>query len=101
MKVLITDLKKYLPKLSWSNEQLAQKLSAIGHETDVVGNKLDIKLTSNRKDCEKLEYLAFDLAGLYPELGSNGNLISFKPGKTIPVTLEKINKILGSSLSIG
>lgn len=100
MKVHISELKKYLPNLNLSSEQLAIKLSLIGHESEAEDeNTLDVKLTSNRKDCQDLKYLAFDIAALYPELGASHDILLTKPSKKIMVTLEKVNKILGSSVS--
>lgn len=99
MKVLLADIKKHIPSLPWSADELAEKLSLIGHEAEVAGESLDITLTANRKDCQQLPYLLFDLMAMYPELGSNMGLIEVKPGKVIQVTLQQVNDLLGSSIT--
>ncbi len=99
MKILLTDIKKHIPLLSWSAEELAEKLSLIGHETEVAGESLDITLTANRKDCQQLPYLLFDLMAVYPELGDNKTLVEIKPGKTIKVTSQQVNNLLGSAVT--
>ena len=99
MKVPLVDIKKYIPSLSWSADELAEKLSLIGHEAETAGESLDITLTANRKDCQQLSYLLFDLMAIYPELGSNAGLVELKPGKVIQVTLQQVNDLLGSSIT--
>lgn len=100
MKVALVDLKKYLPNLNLPAGQLATKLSLVGHETEVVNDKtLEIKLTSNRKDCQDLKYLAFDIAALYPEFGDTKSILTVNPGQEIPVTLDRVNQILGSNIN--
>lgn len=100
MKLSHKELKNIIPALDWSLENLASKLSIIGHESEVLSSDLiDVKLTSNRKDCRNINYLAFDLIAVYDELGSNNNLIKHKYGEPIKITLKKINKILGSNIS--
>ncbi|MEX1052084.1 MAG: hypothetical protein WEC83_01715 [Patescibacteria group bacterium] len=99
MLVLLSDVTAAVPKLSWSATKLAEKLSLIGHEATVTGRSLDITLTANRQDCRALPYLMFDLLAVYPELGDNKNLITFKPGKIINVTLDQVNGLLGSDIT--
>lgn len=98
MKLKYAELKELLPGLSWPKEVLAEKLSTIGHETEVDGEDLHVTLTANRKDCRELSYLAFDLAGIYPELGPNSDLIDFQPGTPITVLLAGVNKLLGTDI---
>lgn len=99
MKIKYTSLIELLPGLSWPKEMLAEKLSTIGHETVVVGEDIHVTLTANRKDCRELPYLAYDLSGIYPELGSNAELISFQMGRPIAVTIADVNKLLGTDIS--
>ena len=100
MKVSYKELKKIIKKLTWSPETLASKLSIIGHETAVITKDLlEIKLTTNRKDCRDIKHLAFDLIAVYEELGTNNKLINYHPAKPIKITLSKINKILGSNIA--
>ncbi|HSX42029.1 MAG TPA: hypothetical protein VLE93_01625 [Candidatus Saccharimonadales bacterium] len=98
MRYTLQDFKKYIPDLSWSTGELSDRLSTIGFEAEVVdGDKIDVTLTSNRKDCQDLKYLAFDLAGVY-NLKTVENLISFGRAPEIPVTAADVNRLLGSAI---
>lgn len=99
MKITTTELRRLLPNLTWTPDELAARLSTIGHETEANGDNLHVTLTTNRKDCRELSYLAFDLAGIYPELGNNSNLITFTVSAPIPVNLSDVNRLLGTSLT--
>lgn len=99
MRYSLAQFQELLPELKWSARELADQLSIIGHETELVGtDKLDVTLTSNRKDCRDLRYLVFDLAGVYG-LKTAANLISFKQGELITVNSDDINRLLGSNIT--
>lgn len=99
MKIEYDQFKELLPDLNWTIEELAEKLSLAGHETEITGkDQLDVTLTANRRDCQKLSYLVFDLAGVYG-LETTPNLIEFGHKEPIPVTVEQINHLLGSKIS--
>jgi len=98
MRVSIPQLKKILPKLNLSAEELAERFSMIGHEGEVLDNDtLELKIFSNRQDCRELNFLAKDFAAIYPEYISD-NLPATEVGEEIAVTVEQINKILGSNI---
>lgn len=98
MKIAIKDLKELI-NTDWSDERLASNLSQIGHETEIVdGDHLQVSLTTNRKDCQDIKYLAFDLIGIFPEISNGKKIIEYGPGKRIDVTLERVNKLLGSQI---
>lgn len=99
MKVLLTDITQTIPGLQWSAEELAEKLSLIGHETEVVGESINVTLTANRQDCRELAYLIFDLIAIYPELGNNDALVTYQPGNTVKVTRQQIDGILGAVIT--
>jgi len=66
MKLSVDWLKEYLELPNWPAEELADKLSLIGHESEVINPELlDLKITPNRGDCLSVYGLARDLAGLY------------------------------------
>lgn len=89
--------KRQLPSLAWDKQTLADKLSLAGHETEIYGETLDVTLTSNRKDCKDLNYLLFDLAGVYG-LELTDPLTGFGHGPEVLVTAADVNKILGSNI---
>lgn len=98
MKLTLTDLHQKISDCSWDAQQLADALSAIGHETEVVNDQtVDITLTTNRADCKELDTLLFDLAGV-----SNLTFTGTKPdttaAKTVTITIDEVNKILGTQL---
>lgn len=100
MKFSYQQIKEIIPTLKWGPEKLASKLSIIGHEAEVLtDDSIDVKLTTNRKDCQDINYLAYDLVALFSELGANNDMIKYKKGKKIDVTISQINKILGSNVS--
>lgn len=99
MKIKLQQLRDRISNLEWDAAQLATNLSAIGHETDVEGDQLNIALTSNRKDCQNLDYLAFDLCALYPELTTDVSLPEFGYQNPITVSIDKINGLLGTNLT--
>ncbi len=97
MKYAFSQFKDRLPSLTWDKQTLADKLSLIGHETEIYGETLDVTLTSNRKDCKDLNYLLFDLAGVYG-LELTDPPTGFGHGPEILVNAEKVNKLLGSNI---
>lgn len=97
MKFAFSQFKDRLPSLAWDKQTLADKLSLIGHETEIYGETLDVTLTSNRKDCKDLNYLLFDLAGVCG-LEVTDPPSGYGHGPEIVVTAEKINKVLGSNI---
>ncbi len=99
MKINYSDFKQLLPGLDWSPQELAEKLSTIGHETEISADgQLDISLTTNRRDCRDLLYLVYDLAGVY-NLITKTDLIKFGHKEAIAVTAEQINRLLGSNIN--
>ncbi len=99
MKLLIKEINELIPDLNWPAKELADKLSAIGHETGLIDdNTVDVNLTANRKDCKDLKYLAFDLAAIY-SLKTKENLIKYNSVTKINVTLKFVNKLLGTEYS--
>jgi len=99
MKYTYHQFQELLPELDWSVEELADRLSTIGHETEIAdGTHLNVTTTSNRSDCKDLRYLVFDLAGVY-NLKTIEHLIELKPGLKIEVRLDFINKLLGATIS--
>lgn len=99
MKVSYEQLKNLIPALSWRVEELADKLSAIGFEAEMVGDDaVAVTLTSNRKDCQDIKYLAFDLAGVYG-LETTLNLVPVQPGQAVAVTTDQLNRLLGANIS--
>lgn len=99
MKYNCQQFKDLLPELNWTIGELAEKLSLAGHETEIMGNnQLDITLTANRHDCKDLKYLAFDLAGVYG-LKTAHDLITINYAQPIKVSVEQINRLLGSAIS--
>ncbi len=98
MRYKLEEFKKLIPELTWSVGELAEKLSAAGFEAEVeAGETVNVTLTSNRKDCQDLKYLAFDLAGVY-NLKTAENLLSFQLGRPIAVGADDVNKLLGSDI---
>lgn len=96
------DIKQFIGAIenfNWNVEELATNLSAIGHEADAINEGVEVSLTANRKDCQEFDYLIFDLCALYPELKPI-KTISFSHQSPINVSIERINQILGTSLSI-
>ena len=69
MKLHLSHLQRFLPDLSWDIETLATNLSMIGHEAEVIGDALEVKIFPNRGDVLSLRGLSRDLAALYPEIG--------------------------------
>ncbi|MCR4277506.1 MAG: hypothetical protein NUV80_03650 [Candidatus Berkelbacteria bacterium] len=100
MKYNYQQFKDLLPELDWTIGELAEKLSLAGHEAEVVGKEqLDITITANRHDCQDLKYLVFDLAGVYG-LKTIPNLVEYGHKEVISVTVEQVNRILGTNISI-
>lgn len=100
MRANIDQIKELLPNLPWSPEELAEKLSLAGHETEITSpGQLNITLTANRRDCQDLAHLVFDLAGVYG-LKTKPDLIKFGYTKTIDVTAQQINHLLGSQITL-
>ncbi len=98
MKYIYQQFKDLLPDLNWTIGELAEKLSLAGHETEISDkDQLDVTLTANRKDCQDLRYLVFDVAGVYG-LKTIPDIIFFKMGKPISVTTAQINDLLGSKI---
>lgn len=98
MKITFSQFQAALINFEWTQPELANKLSAIGFETEVSGDTLDITLTSNRKDCQDKKYLFFDLAGIY-NLSLKENSVNTTTDREIPVTLARINKLLGTNFT--
>ncbi len=69
MKITPTELRKFLPNLNWSENQLMTNLTLIGHETEKSADVLEVKIFPNRGDCLSSHGLCRDLTGNYPELG--------------------------------
>ncbi len=69
MKLHSQQLRSFLPELPWSDDELATRLSMIGHEAEVVGEALEVKVFPNRGDILSIRGLSRDLAALYPEIG--------------------------------
>lgn len=99
MRITYNQIKELLIDFRWSPAELAEKLSLAGHETELIdGDQLDITLTANRHDCQDLAHLVFDFAGVYG-FKTIPNLISFNHKEPIKVTVEQINRLLGSNLA--
>ncbi len=97
MKILLTDLKKSIPGLKWKPNEIAEKLSLIGFETEVFKDYIDITLTANRRRWTK-EMILFDLVGCY-DLKSKNLDLNIILGEKIPVSNTQINQLLGSNVS--
>jgi phenylalanyl-tRNA synthetase beta chain len=66
MRITLPWLKEFLPGLSWSDTTTAEKLTVIGHETEVLSRGLlDVSITANRPDCHSVVGLARDVAAAY------------------------------------
>jgi|GEM_PF-5212443 len=98
MKYTYQDFQRLLPNLGWPAEELADKLTVIGFETETDGTTLNVALTSNRKDCADIHFLVFDLAGIY-NLKTVADLITYSHGPAIAVTPPEVNKLLGSEIT--
>lgn len=76
MIINIPWLKEFLPDLTWDPKELAERATAIGHESTAIDNdNIDVEITPNRGDCLSVFGLARDLSGIYglalkkPEIG--------------------------------
>jgi phenylalanyl-tRNA synthetase beta chain len=86
-------LKEYLPELSWDIHTLANKITSLGHEAEVVDDThLEVEITPNRGDCYSIFGLARDIAGVYqinlkqPELAETpqpGEVLSLAVGDEV------------------
>lgn len=66
MRITLSWLKEFLPELSWGDGAVAEKLTIIGHETEVLSRGLlDVSITANRPDCHSVVGLARDVAAAY------------------------------------
>lgn len=66
MRITLNWLKEFIPQLSWSDAVAAEKLTIIGHETEVLSRGLlDVSITANRPDCHSVIGLARDVAAAY------------------------------------
>lgn len=97
MRLTYQQFKELLPDLEWDTETLAEKLSLIGFETEVEDGHLKITVPTSRTDCKDFNYLVFDFAGCY-KLAKTVKGIKIKPYRKIKVSLEEVNKLLGSSI---
>jgi len=78
MKIYLEHLKHFLPNLTWDSETLATNLSMIGHEAELDGDALEVKIAPNRGDALSLRGLSRDLAAIYPGLGVWQDVASVK-----------------------
>lgn len=69
MRIFPRHLKPFLPEADYPLEEWAEMLSMIGHETEVVGDALEVKVFPNRGDVLSLRGLTRDVAALYPNAG--------------------------------
>ncbi|MBI4948138.1 hypothetical protein HY844_01080 [Candidatus Berkelbacteria bacterium] len=97
MKISYPQFQQLFTNLNWAIEMCAEKLTSIGHETDVFGDTLDVKLTANRADCKDINYLAFDFAAIFTDLQLNEPIKLEYNSNVIEVKIDSINKILGSN----
>lgn len=107
MKLIYSELKKFLPDLSVSPEKLRDDLTMIGHFTnyfekidDEIVFDLDIKV--NRGDCLGYYGLARDLSILYRIPLSLESSISFPVSNySLPITIttEKVKRIMALKFS--
>lgn len=98
MKYNYSDFQEAIENLYWNKQELADRLSVIGHETVVTDEQLDVTVTSNRKDCQNFQYLVFDLCGVTEELMQSNPPSGYSHSNVIPVSIEQVNKLLGSNL---
>lgn len=98
MKYNYSEFQQAIKNLHWSKQELADRLSVIGHETEVTGEELDVTVTSNRKDCQNFQYLVFDLCGVTEELEQSNPPSVYSHSNVIPVSIEQVNRLLGSNL---
>lgn len=98
MKYNYSEFQHAIKNLQWSKQELADRLSVIGHETEVTGEELDVTVTSNRKDCQNFQYLVFDLCGVTEELEQSNPPSGYSHSNVIPVSIEQVNRLLGSNL---
>lgn len=97
MKYTYQQFNAVILDLPWDEVTLADKLSAIGHETVVENGQLDVTLTANRKDCRNFDYLIYDLAGVYG-LSTRLTQVRFSHQPAVAVTVDQINHLLGTDL---
>lgn len=101
MKYEYAKFKEAISNLTWSSQELADRLSSIGHETVLISDILDVTLTSNRKDCQDFQYLVFDLCGVFSNLEQKDPPKNIDQNGSIEVIIEEINKLLGTNLESG
>lgn len=98
MKVTTRDFQDRIKGFDWTTTKLADSLSAIGHETELVDNNtVDVTLTTNRPDCKDIDVLVYDFAGVY-SLEFTGKVPDVGKNKEITITINDVNKILGTNL---
>jgi len=108
MKLIYSELKKFLPDLSAKPEQLRDDLTMIGHFTnyfeEIDGEivfDLDIKV--NRGDCLGYYGLARDLSVLYnfPLVLADNLVIASEARQSLPITVttDKVKRIMAVKIS--
>lgn len=66
MIISLSWLKEFLPELTWTADELADKATSIGHESTAVdAEHVEVEITPNRGDCLSVFGLARDLSGIY------------------------------------
>ncbi|MEK7548389.1 MAG: phenylalanine--tRNA ligase beta subunit-related protein, partial [Patescibacteria group bacterium] len=81
MRITTERLLGLLPKTNWTPEELTDRLSRAGHESELVSSQIvEVTITPNRGDCLSLYGLARDLAAIYN--------LAFRPMETahLPVS---------------
>lgn len=99
MKIIISQLKKFLPELSISPTQLRSDLTMIGHFSDnyqKIDNEdvISLEIRQNRGDCLGYYGLARDLSAFYnTSLALPTVTISFASSEKLPITVTAVNEI--------
>ncbi len=108
MKLIYSHLKKFLPDLSVTPEQLRDDLTMIGHFTnyfeEIDGEiVLDLDIKVNRGDCLGYYGLARDLSVLYntPLVLEDNPVIASEARQSLPVavTTDKVKRIMAIKIS--
>jgi len=94
MLISLSQLKLLLRGVRWTADELAEKLTLIGHESETLNDQLiDVALTPNRGDCYSLYGLARDLAACYDLLISPLSTKTLPPPKPFfPLVIEAAAK---------
>ncbi len=70
MRIKTDFFKDFLTNFDLTSDVLAEKLTVIGHESEVINDQeVDVSIFPNRGDCLSMRGLSRELAAFYPEVG--------------------------------